>query len=79
MLIANTLAVLGPAAAQRNQWRADLEQLHSQAAAEGVRGLADLVETILALLAANGNPASLGAGLEGPFAAAWQEIVAGLP
>lgn len=78
MLVHNTLAVLGPAAAQRDQWRSDLEQLHDQAAAEGARGFADLVEALLALLAAGGNPAGLGAGLEGPFAGAWREIVAKL-
>ena len=78
ILVNNTLAVLGPAAAQRAKWQSDLEQLQSQAIAEGERGLADLVETVLALLAASGNPSGLGAGLEGPFAQAWQEIVAKL-
>jgi tetratricopeptide (TPR) repeat protein len=77
MIVGNTLAVLGPAAAQRGQWRSELEQLHSQAAAEGMRGLADLAEALLALLA-GGNPAGLGRGLEGPFAQAWQQVVARL-
>jgi tetratricopeptide (TPR) repeat protein len=78
VLVQNTLAVLGPARAQRGQWEDELAQLHSRAAAEGARGLADLVETILALLAADGKTAGLGAGLEEPFAAAWRRIVEGL-
>lgn len=78
VLVQNTLAVLGPARAQRGQWEDELAQLHSRAAAEGARGLADLVETILALLAADGKAAGLGAGLEEPFAAAWRRIVEGL-
>jgi len=78
LLVHNTLAVLGPAADQRNQWRSSLEQLQGQAAAEGDRGLADLAETLLALLAAGGNPAGLGGGLEGRYAHAWQQIMAGL-
>ena len=78
VIVHNTLAVLGPAANQQAAWRADLEQLRERAAAEGGRGLADLAEAVLALLAAEGRAAGLGVGLEGRFAQAWREIVMGL-
>jgi len=75
VLVQNTLAVLGPAQAQRGQWQDELAQLHRRAAAEGARGLADLVEAIQALLADEGRAAGVGAGLEEPFAAVWRRIV----
>ena len=78
VLVHNTLAVLGPAHAQREQWIDQLAQLHGQAAADGIRELADLVEAIQALLAAGGKPAGLGVGLDGRFAAVWRQIVEGL-
>jgi tetratricopeptide (TPR) repeat protein len=78
VLVQNTLAVLGPAQAQRGQWQDELAQLQRRAAADGARGLADLVEAIQALLAADGRAAGLGAGLEEPFAAVWRRIVEGL-
>ncbi len=74
VLVHNTWAVLGPARAQRERWIDPLAQLHGQAAADGIRELADLVEAIQALLAADGKPA----GLDGRFAAAWRQIVEGL-
>jgi len=78
VLVHNTWAVLGPARAQRERWIGQLAQLHGQAATDGVRELADLVEAIQALLAADGKPAGLGVGLDGRFAAAWRQIVEGL-
>jgi len=61
--------------AQRRQWQDEPAQLQRLAAAEGERGLADLVEAIQALLADDGRAAGLGAGLEEPFAAVWRRIV----
>jgi hypothetical protein len=48
------------------------------AAADDARRLADLVEAIRALLAADGRATGVDAGLEKPFAAVWRRIVEGL-
>ena len=77
-IVANTIAVLGPAAEHRADWEEQLRQLREQAAQENQPGLADLAETVLALLAAGGNPTGLGAGLQPPFSQTWQRIVDGL-
>ncbi len=63
---------------QRRQWQDELAQLQRCAAADDARRLADLVEAIRALLAADGRATGVDAGLEKPFAAVWRRIVEGL-
>ncbi len=75
----NTLAVLGPAAKQRGEWRSNLVDLRSQVTARGDRNMAALLEAVFGLLDAGGNPEGLGEGLKGIYAATWQAIVEGLP
>jgi hypothetical protein len=70
----NTLAVLGPAAGQRDAWREGLLDLHRQATAQDHRPLLALLEAIIALLDANGDPSGLGQNLDGPYAQTWQAI-----
>jgi pentatricopeptide repeat protein len=78
VIAANTLAVLGPAADRRGEWRDNLVDLRNQAVAAGDRGFAGLLEAATGLLDAGGNPAGLGAGLAGVYADAWRAIVDGL-
>jgi hypothetical protein len=78
MLVATTVAVLGPAQEQRDQWREGLMQMKDQAAAQGVEQLVALLEAIIGLLEAQGDPAGLGNGLRGIYARTWQNIVARL-
>ena len=75
----NTLAVLGPAASRRSEWRNDMAQLRNQATVQGHRHLAALLEAVIGLLDANGDPRGLGAGLNGVYAQTWQAIVQRLP
>jgi tetratricopeptide (TPR) repeat protein len=74
-LIAKTLAVLGPEANQRQEWREMLVQLRDQTIEQRVQ---DLFNAMIALLDTEGNPASLGTNLTGGEAQVWQEIVARL-
>jgi tetratricopeptide (TPR) repeat protein len=74
----NTLAVLGPAAGQRDEWRENLASLRNSATEAGDTGFVALINAISALLDAGGNPAGLGRGLSGPHAAAWKAILDGL-
>ena len=62
------MAVLGPASDQRAEWRETLDSLRGQAQAAGDAPMQALLEAILALLDADGNPAGLGEGLEGVHA-----------
>jgi tetratricopeptide (TPR) repeat protein len=75
MIVQNTLAVLGPAVDQRNEWCAALTQMRSQAAEGGADELVVLIDAIIGLLDAGGNPAGLGTNLTGIYARTWQEIV----
>jgi tetratricopeptide (TPR) repeat protein len=70
----NTLAVLGPSIAQRDQWRRELAQLQVQAE-QDKPGLAALTGALGALLDAGGDTQGLGTGLRGIYATTWQTIV----
>ncbi|GHO56158.1 tetratricopeptide repeat protein [Ktedonobacter robiniae] len=74
-LVNNTLAVLGEAANQRNEWR---EQLVQEKLDEDDNDFIMLLDTILALLDANGDPTGLGTALAGEYAQAWYVLVASL-
>ena len=74
----NTVAVLGPAADRRSEWRSTLVQARNQATAAGDEGMAGLVDAILGLLDANGDSQGLGDTLHGIYAQTWQAIVDGL-
>lgn len=78
-IASNTLAVLGPAASRRGEWRTNLVELRNGATAQGQRNLAALLDAVIALLDAGGNPAGLGNDLQGIYARTWQAIVARLP
>nr|MBA2677211.1 tetratricopeptide repeat protein [Ktedonobacteraceae bacterium] len=78
-IASNTLAVFGPAANQRNEWRTSLAELRNSATIEGRGNLAALLDAVIRLLDADGNPAGLGGGLKGIYAQTWQVIVEGLP
>ena len=78
MLVQNTLAVLGPAADKRSQWRQDLIQIRSQAMEGDAQELVALVDAVIGLLDAGGNPDGLGTNLKGVYARTWQAIVAQL-
>ncbi len=64
-IVNNTLAVLGPASSQLSKWRSNLVDIRNSATAQGTRHLVTLLDTVIALLDANGNPTGLGQGLEG--------------
>ena len=78
-LASNTRAVLGPAASQRSEWRSALADVLNQATARGDRNLAALLNVLIGLLDAEGNPAGLGEHLQGVYARIWQGIVMQLP
>jgi tetratricopeptide (TPR) repeat protein len=74
-IIHNTLAVLGPASHQRSEWRNNLVELRNQSTAMGDRNMAALLDAVIGLLDAGGNPGGLGVGLKGIYARTWQEVV----
>ncbi len=71
----NTFAVLGPAAAQRSEWRGNLVDVRYAATACGDRQMVALLAAVLGLLDADGNSAGLGEGLQGVYGRTWQSIV----
>ncbi len=75
LIASNTLAVLGPAAAQRSEWRNNLVEIRNSATAQGTRHLMALLDAVIGLLDAGGDPAGLGEGLTGVYAQTWQAIV----
>jgi hypothetical protein len=75
MIIQHTLAVLGPAADQMDTWREYLTQLRSQANEGGAQDLVALIDAVIGLLDAGGNPDGLGTNLKGVYARTWQAIV----
>jgi tetratricopeptide (TPR) repeat protein len=75
MIIQNTLAVLGPAEDQFDKWRESLTQFGKQANEGDARELVALVDAVIGLLDAGGNPAGLGTSLTGVYARTWQAIV----
>jgi len=78
-LVQKTLAVLGPAASQQSAWRTTLADWRNQATAQGDRNLSALLDAVIGLLDANGNPAGLGTSLQGVYARTWLSIVERLP
>jgi hypothetical protein len=77
-IINNTLAVLGPVSDRRSEWRNNLVTLRNQSTAGGNRNMAALLEAVIGLLDAGGDPAGLGEGLAGVYARTWQAIVDGV-
>jgi hypothetical protein len=78
-IINNTLAVLGPVSERRSEWRNNLVTIRNQATAGGNRNMVALLEAVIELLDAGGNPAGLGEGLAGVYAKTWEGIVRQLP
>jgi tetratricopeptide (TPR) repeat protein len=78
MIVQNTLAVLGPAADQVGEWRDELMQIKSEAVEENAQELVALLDAVIGLLDAGGNPAGLGTNLIGMYALVWQTIVVNL-
>jgi len=78
-IINNTPAVLGPAANRRSDWRNNLVEVRNQATVQGNRNLVGLLDAVIGLLDAGGNPTGLGESLSGVYARMWQEIVRKLP
>ena len=79
MIIQNTLAVLGPAADKRSEWREALTQIRSQATEGDTQELVALLDEVIGLLDAGGNQDGLGMNLKGAYARTWQAIVENLP
>jgi hypothetical protein len=75
MIVQNTLAVLGPAADQLDEWRENLTRLKSQAVEGDAQELVALLDAVFGLLDAGGNPDGLGTNLKGIYAHTWQAIV----
>ena len=71
----NTLAVLGPAASRRGEWRNNLVEIRNQATAHGDSNMAAMLDAVIALLDTGGNPSGLGNHLKGIYAKTWQAIV----
>ena len=78
VLVRNTLVVLGPASDKRDEWKAMLTQIQMQAQERGADQLVLLVDMVIKLIDANGNPIGLGEGLQGIHAKIWQAIVSQL-
>jgi len=74
-LIHNTLTVLGPAAERRNEWRDQLIHIMAQAREGNAHELVALLDAIIRLLDAAGNPTGLGTGLISIYARTWQTII----
>jgi len=79
ILVRNTLAVLGSAASQRSEWRSTLTEIRNQATVKGDRNMGALLDAIIGLLDAQGNPAGLGQNLQGIYAQTWHALVQQLP
>src|SRR6266516_1575371 len=56
MIVQHTLVVLGPAADQLDEWRENLIQLKSRATEGDAQGLVALLDAVIGLLVAGGNP-----------------------
>jgi tetratricopeptide (TPR) repeat protein len=77
-LVSNTLAVLGPVPEHLPEWRSVLLQVKEQAEQADERELVALLDAVVGLLDAGGNPAGLGADLTGNYAQVWQVLVEAL-
>ncbi len=78
MIVLNTRAVLGPAQEKLPDWHAALLQLKEQATQANDRQLVALLDAMVGLLDAGGNPAGLGADLAGDYAQVWQALIGSL-
>jgi len=78
ILVANTLAVLGPASDQRSEWRSALGQMRNAATVAGDHQLVALIDAILALLDAGSDASGIDMALDGLYGEIWEGIVAGL-
>jgi tetratricopeptide (TPR) repeat protein len=79
IIIQNTLAVLGPAVDKRNEWRDELIQIKSKSAKGDAQELVALLDAVVGLLDAEGNPSGLGTNLKGVYARTWRTIIEKLP
>ena len=68
MIIENALVVLGTAADKRSEWRENLTQIRNQAVEGDDQDLIALLDAVIGLLDAGGNPAELGTNLAGIYA-----------
>jgi hypothetical protein len=75
IIASNTVAVLGPAADKRSEWRDNLAALRNQATAKGDRNMLALLNAVIGLLDAGGDASGLGNGLTGVYEKTWQAIV----
>jgi hypothetical protein len=75
IIASNTVAVLGPAADKRSEWRDNLAALRNQATAKGDRNMLALLNAVIGLLDAGGDASGLGDGLTGVYEKAWQGIL----
>jgi tetratricopeptide (TPR) repeat protein len=75
MIVQNTLAVLGPGVDQLGEWREALPQMKSQAVEGDAQEMVALLDAVIGLLDAGGNPDGLGMNLKGIYAQTWQAIV----
>jgi hypothetical protein len=78
MIGSNTLAVLGPAPEKLPEWRAMVLRFKDQAIQAKNEQLVALLEAVVGLLDAGGNPGGLGAGLAGYYAQVWQALIGSL-
>jgi tetratricopeptide (TPR) repeat protein len=77
-IVRHTLAVLGSDANRQSEWRKNLLQMRDQATTGGAKQLVALLDAVLGLLDAGGNPTGLGAGLTGIYEQIWKELVSHL-
>jgi len=75
IIVHNTRAVLGSASDKRDEWRSALTQMRNQAMEEDTSELVALLDAVIGLLDAKGNPIGLGTNLTGVYAQIWQAIV----
>ena len=68
MIVQNTLAVLGSAVDQVGEWREELTQMKSEAVEGDAQELVALLDAVIGLLDAEGNPAGLGTNLKSMYA-----------
>jgi len=74
----NMLVVLGPAPEKLPEWRAMVLQFKDQAIQAKNEQLVALLEAVVGLLDAGGNPGGLGADLAGYYAQVWQALIESL-
>lgn len=74
-IVQNTLEVLGSAAEKRSEWREVFTKIRRQGEEGDAQDLVALLDAVIGLLDAGGNPAGLGTNLKGVYARTWQKIV----